>query len=339
MATTPTISSYSQSQLTDLVDRTFLKQLKEMPYEMKNASFVKKDTLPKGAGDTRRYAEFIDSDLYAQERDEGDGSAQSKVQYGYEKDAQIYDVSLSKSITKHMRDTGKDQQMIRMILDLSNVCPNRTELDLAHRLTFAWDTTYTTLDGKSKDISVGDTLALISASHTLTGSATTYSTQIAGNPQFSKGSLEIAEKSFVEESYDNLGLKRYRKADTIVTTDDPNTIHQVRELLNATADVTTSNSATFNVYSNAYKHVKVSRLATTAIGAPDTTKAKYWFLVDSANSDFYFTVLNQPYLKTPKDGNNGEDFATENWNYMAATDYTTCIVTAKRIRGSKGNGA
>jgi len=30
--------------------------------------------------------------------------------------------------------------------------------------------------------------------------------------------------------------------DTIITTDDPNTINQVRELLNATADVDTSNS-------------------------------------------------------------------------------------------------
>ena len=83
-----------------------------------------------------------------------------------------------------MRDTGKDQQMIRMIMDLAKVCPNRIELDLAHRLSFAWATTYTTQDGVSRDISCGDNLALISASHTLTGSATTYSTQISANPQF-----------------------------------------------------------------------------------------------------------------------------------------------------------
>jgi hypothetical protein len=47
-------------------------------------------------------------------------------------------------------------------------------------------------------------LALISTVHTLTGSATTYSNQITGNPQFSKGALENAEKLFVEETYDNL---------------------------------------------------------------------------------------------------------------------------------------
>ena len=60
------------------------------------------------------------------------------------------------------------------------------------------------------------------------------------------------------------------KADTILTTDDPNTINQVRELMNATADVSTSNSATFNVYKNKYRHVVAPRIATTATGAGAT---------------------------------------------------------------------
>jgi len=32
------------------------------------------------------------------------------------------------------------------------------------------------------------------------------------------------------------------KADTIITTDDPNTINQVRELLNATANIDSANA-------------------------------------------------------------------------------------------------
>lgn len=89
--------------------------------------------------------------------------------------------------------------------------------------------------------------------------------------------------------------------DTIITTDDPNTIHQVQELMMATADVDTSNSGTFNVYTNKYKHVIVPRIATTNAGATDSTKAKYWFLADSKISDFYLCILEQPYLKTPTD--------------------------------------
>jgi hypothetical protein len=121
-------------------------------------------------------------------------------------------------------------------------------------------------------------------------------------------------------------------ADTIVTTDDPNTIHQVRELLNAEANVDTSNAATFNVFKNAYKHVIVPRIATTGTGATDTTKRKYRFLVASRNSSFYFTILNEPYTKAPADGNNGEEFSSENWNYLTASSYGIAIVSPEWIK-------
>lgn len=294
-----------------------------------------KATIAHGTGDTRRYAEAIDSTQYAGVRDEGDSANQAEVQYGYEKDLQTYTIALEKSITKHMRDVGKDQEVVRMITDLTEVCPNTIDLDLAHRLTFAWSTSYVRTAGNTSttiNTTVGDGLALISAVHTLTGSATTYSNQITGNPQFSKGALETAEKLFVEQTYDNLGVLAHMRADTIITTNDPNTNNQVRELLHATANVDTSNSGTMNVYKDAYRHVPVSRIATTAAGAVDTTKAKYWFLADSKNSNFYFSVLNEPYLKKPMDGNNGEEFATESWNFMTVADYGIAICSGRRIK-------
>lgn len=165
-----------------------------------------------------------------------------------------------------MRDAGKDQDILRQIINLSQVCPNRMDLDLAHRFTFARSTSYTDLDGITVDTSMGDSLATISASHTLTGSATTYSTQITGNPQFSQGSLEIAEKSFVEESFNNLGEKVYCMPNAVLTTDDPNTCNEVARLLKANADVDTSNSGTYNVYKTKYRHVKSHRIATDANG-------------------------------------------------------------------------
>lgn len=65
-----------------------------------------------------------------------------------------------------------------------------------------------------------------------------------------------------------------------------------------------------------------------------TPKAKYWFLADSRNSSFYLCILNQPYLKTPSDGNNGEEFASENWNFLAAADIGMTIVWADWIKCS-----
>jgi len=148
--------------------------------------------------------------------------------------------------------------------------------------------------------------------------------------------LENAEKLFVEETYDNLGVKMYMVPDTIITTDDPNTINQVRELFQATANVDTANAGTFNVYKSKYTHVVVPRIATTAAGAPDTNKRKYRFLAASRNSSFYFTILNEPYTKAPADGNNGEEFSSENWNYLTAASYGIAIVSPEWIKCSTG---
>lgn len=333
-----TISSYTLPQMTDLVQRTFTERPALMEQAMRTSGFVVESQKPMHTWEFSRYAQRVHRNQYASRRDEWDVSTQARFQYGYEKDLQIHTVSLEISITKRMRVAGKDQQILQEIEDLSEVCPATMDLDLAHRLTFAWATTYTDRDGNSIDVSVGDSLALISASHTLTGSATTYSNQITGNPQFSKGSLETAEKSFVEEAYNNLGERIALKWPfTIVTTADPNTVNQVRELMNATADVNTSNSGTFNVYNQKYRHVIVPRINTTASGAIDTTKNKYWFLVADQHSDFYIEILEQPYLKSPMDGNNGEEFSSENWNYLAAATYGITVVSGFWIRGSKGD--
>ena len=89
-----------------------------------------------------------------------------------------------------MRVAGKEREMLDKITNLSEVCPNTMDLDLAHRLTFAWATSYVDKDGNTITIDLGDDLSMINASHTLTGSTTTFSNQITGNPQFSKGALE-----------------------------------------------------------------------------------------------------------------------------------------------------
>jgi len=301
---------------------------------MRKSGIVIDDTIPMNTGVYKRFAERIHRDQYATTRAEGDRSAQGKVQYGYEKDMVVSTVTKEISITKLMRIAGKNKEMLDQITTLTDVCPNTIDLDLAHRLTFHTATTYTNRDGATVDIAVGDALALGSAVHKLTGTSSTYNNIVTGNPQFSKGALENAEKLFVEETLNNLGEKILMEADTIITTDDKNTINQVRELLRATANVDSSNAGTFNVYGNMYKHVIVRRIATTAAGFVDNTKRKYWFLADSKHSDFYLCTLEAPYIKTPADGNNGEEFSSENWNYMCGATYGMAIVTGRWIKCS-----
>jgi len=333
------VSSYTLPQMQDLVDRSFLDGVKILPQIMKSSGIVVEQALPTNTWEYKRFAERLDRNQYASIRDEWDVSEQAKVQYGYEKDMQVYTVSLEVSITKRMRVAGKDQDILDQVTSLSEVCPSTMDLDLAHRLTFATATSYTWRGWETIDTTVWDGLAVLSAVHTLTWSWTTYNNIITGNPQFSKGALENAEKLFAEETYNNLGEKMLMTADTIVTTDDPNTINQVRELLNATANVDTSNSWTVNEYRSKYKHVISWRIATTAAWAVDTTKRKYWFLASSMDSDFQLCILENPYIKSPADGNNGEEFSSENWNYLAAATYGIAIVTGKWIKWSTGTGS
>lgn len=336
----PNISSYSFPQMTDLVTRSFQDGLETLPQSMRASGLVVEEVMPMHTGEFKRYAERIQRNQYASVRDEGDVSKKGKVQYGYEKDMQVYTVSLEISITKRMRTAGKDQEILDQITSLAEVCPNTIDLDLSHRLTFAFASSYVSRDGITIDCTVGDGNSLIYNAHTLTGSATTYSNAIASNPAFSKAALENAENLFVTGTFNNLGEKMAMKPDVIVTTDDPNTCNQVRELLKSTASIDSEkNSGVLNVYREKYRHVILPRLATTANGAVDSSKAKYWFLASTKDSDFYLSMLEAPYLKTPADGNNGEEFSSENWNYLTASTYGMAIVTGRWIKGSKGDAS
>jgi len=335
---TAIITSPTHNQFTDLVTRTFTETLKSLPQVMRTAPFVNEEKIAENTGLNKRFAERLHRDEYGSFRAEWDIAKNAKVQYGYEKDLTVYTISKAISITELMRIWGKKTDIISQVLDLSKIVANRMDLDLSHRFTFAASTTYTDMDGRVVDLTTGDGLALASASHTLTGSSTTYSTVITSNPVFSKTSLETAEKSFVEGTYSNIGEKMTLPwTRVILTTDDPNTQNIVKELMNATADVSTSNSWTFNVYKNKYQHVVAPRIATTATGAVDSTKAKTWALIAPEASDFYLGVLKEATLSTPSDGSNGEDLRSWNWTYVTSGIYGMCIVTARAFRISNGS--
>lgn len=334
----PNISSYTLPQMTDLVERSFQNALDTLPQVMRTSGLVVEEAMPEHTGEFKRFAERLHRNQYASIRDEGDVSKMWKVQYGYEKDLQVYTVSLEISITKRMRKAWKNQDILDQITSLAEVCPATMDLDLSHRLTFAWASNYTSRDGVVVDTTVWDGNPLIYSAHTLTGSSTTYSNQITANPTFSKAALENAEKLFVEDTYNNLWEKMMMKPNVIVTTDDPNTVNQVRELLKSTASVADyKNAWVINVYKEKYRHVILPRLATTVNWATDTSKKGYWFLASTNDSDFYLAVLEAPYLKSPADGNNGEEFSSENWKYLTAATYGMCIVTGRWIKGSNGS--
>jgi len=198
---------------------------------------------------------------------------------------------------------------------------------------------YTDMDGTVVSTTVGDGKALFATDHTVTGSATTFRNIVANNPVFSKGGLEAAETLFSSQLIDSAGNKIVSMPDTIVSSDDPNTVNTIKEYLNSTAAPTSSNSGVTNVYKAKYNHIVLPLLATTAAGAYDSTKAKYWMLANVAHTDAIVEVSENPHLITPSVGANSEDFENDDFKFKSSAAYGIGIVDPKWVVLSQGNGA
>ncbi len=293
--------------------------------------------IPHGTGNQRIVWE-LEGEMFARFKAEGADSAKTQVIKGYSKTGYIRRFAAEVDITWEAREQGKNQEVITRLTNLSTFGPQRMALDLTHRFTFIASTAYTDMDGESVDVSMGDTLAGASAVHTLTGSSSTYTSIITGNPVFSQGGLEVAMEVANTNILDNFGNWRQLDFNTVVTSSDPATIREVRQLLHSTADNTQDNAGVTNVYANMFKHVILPRLASTAAGAYDSTKKKQWHYVAAGFWQAYFSLFEAPNLKVPMSMNNGEDIDSDDWTYGVRTSYMIVVVSAKGCMTSTGLG-
>lgn len=334
------LNTVSLSDFTDLVSKTFLKG-PELVAEVARQLFIV-ENMDANTGDSRKYTE-IDTETYASLKREGQDASIASVQQGYSVTMYAKRVAKEITITWEMRRYNKYPEVTGQLVSLASFVPQRMELDLTHRLTFALSTSYTDMDGATITTTVGDGLALVSASHTLRGTSTTFSNVITGNPVFSKGGLEVAESQANTQILSQFGERRVMNFNTIITSDDPNTVNTVKEYLNSTADVTGNNSGVVNVYKGKYKHVILPYLATTATGAYDSTKAKYWALAATGQGvmgwQAYLGIWEAANLKAPSAGNNGEDVHNDNWTYGTRGSYGIVTVSPRGLLLSTGLGS
>ena len=315
----------------------WVREADSLPEAMRNSGIYKVDSWDSGTGDTREYSE-IDVEEYAHNKSESAPGDVALVQQGYTKTVSPKRRGLEISISWEMRRRNKYRETVDKLTSLARHVPNRRELDLTHRFTFGTATTYADMDGQTINISTGDTLQLFYATHTLAGSSTQYRNRLANNPQLSNGALEAMEKLIVEQTYNQLGQKKVMSFDILWTTDDPNTVNTARELLQSTAEISAPNSGVKNVYMGKYKHVILPRLATTAVGAPDSTKAKYWGIASSSASSAFLAIEEDNVLTAPTPNSNGEDFSTDDWRFKCRGSYGIVIVGAAWVKMSSGDG-
>lgn len=322
---------------TQLAGVIFEKAKAMTPAPARSSGLFQVETISANSGNTRQYTE-IDIEEYASFKGESDQASRARVQQGYSKTLTSYRVAKDIGISYEMRTQNKYQEVVRRLTNLANLAVNRLELDLQHRLTFGASTSYTDLDGRVVDVTVGDTKALFATDHTLNGSSTTFRNRLANNPRVSRGALEAMERQAIENSYNHLGEKVVMTYDILWTTDDPNTVNTVREYLKSTASPDAINSGVTNVYSGKYRHVVLPRVSTTAAGANDTTKRYYWGISSSMHSTAHLAVWEEPRLKIPSAGSNAEEFSTDDWNFGVRAGYGIAIVNGNWIHFSSGDG-
>lgn len=312
--------TWEQQKMADAID----------PMQLINSGIFEKIDFPYNSGDTRRYTS-MQLEQYAKRKTEGADAKIAKFQQGYTKDLTITRVAVDLPISWEARNMGKYDEIMQIFKNLSGLVSNRIDLDLAHRFTFASATTYTNIDGETVDISVGDTLALLSTVHTLKASTTTYRNRVATDPQLSMAGIEAAQKLFTEETYDHFGVKLTEYPDAILTTDDPNTCNTMARINNSSSDLSYANSGVINVNKARWKHIKSARIATTATGAPDTTKAKYWFMMALKHSTAKLAIMEPASMKTPS---SEAEKSNDDITYGARGTFGVCIVTPEWVKGS-----
>lgn len=310
------LNTITLSEFSDLVAKQF-SHVQEMVQPQAARLFIQED-LTSHPSQQKRYDE-VDVETFGKLKREGENSAKARAGVGYNNTMNARRYAMEINVSYEFRRYGNEQAVKSDLYSLNHFIEQRTELNLTHVLTFCNATAYTDMDGESINLAVGDGLALVSSVHTLKHSALTYSNNVSGNPAFSQGALELAESLTVSDIYSNFGEKRVLQFNTIVTSDDPTTCRAVKQVLQSTADVDAAHAGVVNTYKGKYSHVELPYLATTATGARDATKKRWWFLIAAGQGtrgwQAYYAVFEATSLKTPSAGNNGEDVHNDDWTF------------------------
>lgn len=320
------LSTLTFSEFTDLVNRDFYSEAESLMTGNAQKLFHYADETV-NTGDTRRY-QAIDTERFGLLKGEGADAKKTKIGIGYYKDVKAKRIAREIDITWEMRKYNKEPQILQKLTSLNEFCPNRFELDLTHRLTFSTSTSYTDMDGDTVATTCGDGFELAYSAHTLPFSSETYRNRISGDPVFSSSALELAEDLAATNIFSDFGEKVSMKWQYLFFTDNPETRNEVKRVLNSTAEVDALNAGVVNVYAGKYIPVELAYLATSAVGAPDTTKKRWWGITSSAWQAFV-GVWETPNLKSPSAGNNGEDIHNDNWTYGCRMSYQSCTPGSK----------
>ncbi len=331
------VTNVTYSEFADLTRHIWIEQLPKVETGVAARLFKQAD-IPNGTGNTKRYDEY-DTEMFASLKPESANAVRTLPNVGYNVTMTFRRFAKEVVVSYEARSDNRYPEVYQDLVSLAHFGPQRLELDLTHILSFITATTYTDQDGDVVTLTGGDGLAIASASHTLNNSTATWTNIVTNNPVLAQGSLETAENLMVTEIMDNNGNRRVLNFNTLVVADDSQTKNTAKQILQSTADVDAVQAGVLNVYHNKYELVVLPRLASTATGANDSTKSKYWFLIARGQWQAHLGMREYPNLKTPSMGNNGEDPRNDDWTFGMRIRYGIRVVSGKGAIFSAGTGS
>lgn len=323
-------------EFTSLVQATFTLQ-KSLVRPAIAPIFIK-EPIGKHQGNTKKFTEY-DTSTFARRKREGANAAKASAGVGYSVIMEKKRIAIEIDITQEMRDENRVSEVNTKLTNLAHFCPQRIELDGTHLLTFCNATSYTDMDGETVTVSTGDSLPLVYAAHTCKYSSRTWRNRVSGDPVFSQGALEAAEQLAVTEVVNNFGERRVLRYNAIISGDDPNTCNRIKQVLESTGDIDAAHGSVLNVNRSKYRHIVLPWLASTATGARDSTKERWWFLAALGQGmdgwQAYYGEWEAPHLKEqPKPGANNDDYSADVWTHGARAGYGFRAATGRGLIGA-----
>lgn len=333
---TPFISTYTQSEIYNLVKKSFVDFMMKYPADAKPIFIY--DPAPAYSGVIQRYTEK-DFSTFAEVKPEGVATKRAKKGIGYHKDVVLKRIGLEISLTWESIRFSQWDDVRNIGTQLGKTVPQRVNLDMTQfAITFAQGTSYIDMSGYEVDTTTGDGLSIANAAHTLAFSPSTYTNILPSAAQFSKSALIASEIIGRNNTVDNYNIPSYKKFTHIFTSGDAQVKYDVAQFLRSITDNTQANPNVINPLNNRYQHLVLEQLDTDVFGQRNTAKSKWWgigaFDGRDASMRFpaYYREWEAPHMKPgPTEDNNAVDFSRDIELYGARGGYGLCCLNGTGI--------
>jgi hypothetical protein len=265
--------------IQDLVRKSFMTETHQKGGDIRKV-FIKEEA--SWETDTKRIHEF-DRERFAEQKVQGQSSAQRGVAQGYFKDIVRKTISITRPVTGEAFKALTAHKLAEFSMQTAKDVMDKIELDMRNFLGYSTGaTSYTDNGGFTVDLTVGDGFAVFHTAHTLKNSSTTYSNILSGAPALTNVSLESAEDYFEYNVYDNYGQNIDMTPNTIITTRKAIMVNRVDRLFGsispASIDGTANANANVkNTYRDKYQHLQI-KFDVDSLNKTNATFSFYWML-------------------------------------------------------------